>query len=242
MRNIVVTGASRGIGLAVTRKLIGGGDTVIAIARRGSGELTELSQAEGVDGRLHFVPFDLGDIAGIPDLVRDLRKRFQALNGLVNNAGIGTDGLLATMRNADIEQLVRVNVLSPMMLSKYVVRSMMTHGGGRIVNISSIIAFTGYNALSVYGATKAASIGFTRSLAREVGKLGVTVNAVAPGFIDTALTEGLGDEERQRVVRRSALGRLPDVEDVANTVEFLLSEKARNITGTVVTVDAGSTA
>lgn len=242
MRNIVITGASRGIGLAVARKLVSGGDNVIAIARSESAELKELAGEAGTKGGLHFVPFDLGDIAGIPDLVRDLRKRFEALHGLVNNVGIGTNGLLSAMQNVDIEELVRINVLSPMMLTKYVVRSMMLHGSGRIVNISSVIAFTGYNGLSVYGATKAASIGFTRSLAREVGRLGITVNAVAPGFMDTALTKDLASDDRERVVRRSALGRLPDVEDVAETVEFLLSEKARNITGTVVTVDAGSTA
>jgi 3-oxoacyl-[acyl-carrier protein] reductase len=105
-----------------------------------------------------------------------------------------------------------------------------------------VIAFTGYSGLSVYGATKSASIGFTRSLARELGRLGVNVNAVAPGFMDTALTKELGPEQREKVAQRSALGRLPDVDDVADAVEFLLSEKARNITGTVLTVDAGSTA
>lgn len=244
MRNVVVTGASRGIGLAITRKLVAGGDRVIAIARKPSDELEKLAK-EGEtpsNGSVRFVPFDLGDIDKIPDLVRGLRQEFQALHGLVNNAGIGTEGLLTTMPNSQIEELIRVNVLSPVMLTKYVARSMMINGGGRIVNISSVIAFTGYNALSVYGATKSASIGFTRSLARELGRLGINVNAVAPGFIDTALTEGLGAEGRTKVARRAALGRLPDVEDVANAVEFLLSEKARNITGTVVTVDAGSTA
>ena len=107
---------------------------------------------------------------------------------------------------------------------------------------SSIIASTGYNGLSVYGATKAAATGFTRSLAREVGKLGITVNAIAPGFIDTELTQTLSDDQRKRIAGRSALNRLAEVGDVADTVEFLLSDKARNITGTVITVDAGATA
>jgi 3-oxoacyl-[acyl-carrier protein] reductase len=119
---------------------------------------------------------------------------------------------------------------------------MLSEGGGRIVNIASIIGSTGYSGLSVYGATKASMIGFTRSLAREVGKMGVNVNAVAPGFIDTEMTQGIGDDERQQVVRRSALRRLAEVDDVANAVEFLLGDKAKNITGTVLTVDAGSTA
>src|SRR6185295_8162332 len=144
--------------------------------------------------------------------------------------------------NSQIEQLVRVNTLSPIVLTKYAVRAMMADGGGRIVNIASIIGFTGYSGLSVYGATKASIIGFTRSLAREVGRMGVNVNAVAPGFVDTEMTQGLDDAHRQQIARRSALRRLPDVEDVANAVEFLLGDKAKSITGTVVTVDAGNTA
>jgi 3-oxoacyl-[acyl-carrier protein] reductase len=119
---------------------------------------------------------------------------------------------------------------------------MMAAGEGRIVNISSIIAETGYNGLSVYGATKAAANGFTRSLAREVGKVGITVNAVAPGFIATELTQSMDDAQRQRIAGRSALRRLPDADDVAAMVEYLLGEGGRNVTGTVLTVDAGNTA
>jgi 3-oxoacyl-[acyl-carrier protein] reductase len=146
------------------------------------------------------------------------------------------------MPTAQIEQLVRVNTLSPIVLTKSVVRTMMADGGGRIVNMASIIASTGYSGLSVYGATKASIIGFSRSLAREVGRVGVTVNSIAPGFVDTEMTRSLKDEQRQKIERRSALKRLADVDDVANAVEFLLSDKAKNITGTVLTVDAGNTA
>jgi 3-oxoacyl-[acyl-carrier protein] reductase len=119
---------------------------------------------------------------------------------------------------------------------------MMSERCGRVVNVASIIGFTGYSGLSVYGATKASMIGFTRSLAREVGQLGVTVNAVAPGFVATDMTQSLDDEQRAQVARRSALRRLPEVDDVASTVAFLLGDGAKNITGTVMTVDAGSTA
>ena len=150
--------------------------------------------------------------------------------------------MLSNMRNDDIARLIRINTLSPMVVTKAAVRSMMSDGGGRIVNIASIVAFTGYSGLSVYSASKASLIGFTRSLAREVGKLGITVNAVAPGFVDTEMTRGMKEEQREQIVRRSALKRLVDVEDVANAVEFLLSDGAKNITGTVVTVDAGNTA
>ena len=129
-----------------------------------------------------------------------------------------------------------------MVLTKYIVRQMMADGGGRIVNMSSIIGSTGYNGLSVYGATKAAALGFTRSLAREVGRLGITVNAIAPGFIDTELTKGLAGEGRDKIAGRSALRRLPEVDDVARMVEYLLGDGGRNITGAVQTIDAGNTA
>jgi 3-oxoacyl-[acyl-carrier protein] reductase len=129
-----------------------------------------------------------------------------------------------------------------MILTKYVVRHMMAAGEGRIINISSIIASTGYNGLSVYGATKAAATGFTRSLAREVGKLGITVNAIAPGFIATELTQSMNDEQQKRIASRSALKRLPEPDDVAAMVEYLLGEGGRNVTGSVLTIDAGNTA
>jgi 3-oxoacyl-[acyl-carrier protein] reductase len=164
------------------------------------------------------------------------------LFGLVNNAGIGTAGVLALMREEEIETLIRLNTLAPVVLTKYVVRSMMSERTGRIVNVSSIVGATGYHALSVYAATKASLLGFTRSLAREVGQLGITVNAVAPGFVDTEMTRELGDRQREQIIRRSALRRLPEPADVAAAVDFLLSDKARNITGTTLTVDAGNTA
>jgi 3-oxoacyl-[acyl-carrier protein] reductase len=241
MRNVVVTGGSRGIGLAIARRLAASGYNVIAVARRENDDLRHAIRELGED-RLHFRPFDLSEINAIQSFVKSLRDEFGAIYGLVNNAGIGTEGLLATMHNSEIETLIRLNVLSPVILTKYVVRHMMADGAGRIVNISSIISSTGYNGLSVYGATKAAATGFTRSLAREVGRLGITVNAIAPGFIDTELTQSLSGDGRQRIIGRSALRRLPDADDVASMVEYLFGEGGRNITGTVLTVDAGNTA
>jgi 3-oxoacyl-[acyl-carrier protein] reductase len=244
MRNVIVTGGSRGLGLGIARKLAASGYAVIAVARKNSDQLIAAIEAakSSKTGALHFVTCDLGEIDKIPDLVRGLRKEHGPIYGLVNNAALGSDGVLATMHNSKIEALVRVNTVSPIVLTKYVVRAMMADGGGRIVNVSSIIGFTGYSGLSVYGATKASMLGFTRSLAREVGRLGVNVNAIAPGFMDTEMTKGLEGEQRQKVARRSALRRLPEVDDVANAVEFLLGEGGRSITGTVLTVDAGSTA
>jgi 3-oxoacyl-[acyl-carrier protein] reductase len=242
MGNVVVTGGSRGLGLAIVRRLAGAGYAAIAVARTQSAELGKAIADIGRAEAIRFVPFDLGDVEEVPRFVAGLRKTFGPLHGLVNNAALGTDGALSLMHNSKIEQLVRLNTLSPIILTKYVVRTMMADGGGRIVNVSSIVAATGYSGLSVYGATKAAMVGFTRSLAREVGRMGVTVNAVAPGFLDTDMTQGLEDETRAKIMRRSALRRLPTTEDVADAVEFLLGDKAKSITGTVLTVDAGSTA
>jgi 3-oxoacyl-[acyl-carrier protein] reductase len=243
-RSVLVTGGSRGLGLAICRKLAGSGYQVIAVARRKNKDLTAaLAQAgRESNGALHFVPFDLGEINEIPKLVRSLRKEFGPLFGLVNNAALGFEGALAMMHNAKIEEQVRVNTLSPIVLTKYVVRGMMSAGAGRIVNVASIIGATGYSGLAAYAATKTSMLGFTRSLAREVGRLGITVNAVSPGFLATDMTSIFSDEQRQQIVRRTALRRFPEVDDVADAVEFLLSDKARNITGTILTVDAGTTA
>ena len=239
MRNVIVTGGSRGLGLEITRKLADAGYCVIAIARSESAALRNAAAGPGV---VHFRACDLAELAAIPNLVAGIRKDFGPIFGLVNNAGIGIAGILATMPDSDIEALVRLNTASPLILSKYAVRSMMAQGSGRIVNIASIVGATGYSGLAAYSATKAALVGFTRSLAREVGKLGITVNAVAPGFIDTELTHSLTPGQRDQIKRRSALNRLAEAEDVAHAVEYLLSDKARNITGTVLTVDAGNTA
>jgi len=241
MRNVIVTGGSRGLGLAIVKKISLAGYAAIAVARKPSAELTAAAGG-ACEGAIRFVACDLADIDAIPRFVARLRKDIGPIYGLVNNAALGTDGALSLMHNSRIEQLVRLNTLSPILLTKYVVRAMMADGGGRIVNVASIVANTGYSGLSVYAATKASLIGFTRSLAREVGRMGVNVNAVAPGFLDTEMTRGLLDDERAKVARRSALRRLAAVGDVADAVEFLLGDKAGSITGTVLTVDAGASA
>lgn len=189
-----------------------------------------------------FIPFDLSEVHNIANFVKEICQAHGPIHGIVNNAAIGTPGILANMHQSRIEQLIRLNTMSPIVLTKHVVRHMMVDGGGRVVNIASIIGFTGYSGLSVYAATKASMIGFTRSLAREVGQLGINVNAVAPGFMETDMTEGLGDGHRHQIARRSALRRLPEVDDVAGAVEFLLGSASKSITGTILTVDAGATA
>jgi 3-oxoacyl-[acyl-carrier protein] reductase len=244
MRNVLVTGGSRGLGLGIARKLTASGYRVIAIARNENEECASLRAEIEASGHGAFVfrGFDLSETDRLPGLVSDLRRMHGTIYGLVNNAGISFDGSLALMPPSQIEQLLLVNAMSPILLTRSVLRTMMADGGGRIINMASITAFSGYSGLSVYSATKAALVGFTRSLAREVGRAGITVNAVAPGLVSTDLTHAMTDEQRQKIERRSALKRLTSVEDVANAVEFLLSDRAKSITGTVLTVDAGSTA
>ncbi len=244
MRNVLVTGGSRGLGLAIATQLARAGYRVIAVARKSTNELSAASQeaAKIGSGTIEFRALDLSDIAGIPPFVRTLRASVGPLYGLVNNAGLGTSGVLANMRDDTIESLIRLNTLAPIVLAKYVAKSMMLERAGRIVNIASIVATTGYSGLSVYSATKASLLGFTSSLARELGPLGITVNAISPGFIDTEMTQELNANHREKIARRSALHRMAEPVDVARSVEFLLGDGGRNITGTSIIVDAGNTA
>jgi 3-oxoacyl-[acyl-carrier protein] reductase len=244
MRSAIVTGGTRGLGLGIARTLAAAGYRVIAIARNQNDGFTKAVEevATANIGELRFVPCDLAELDSLPNLVKGIRKEYGSIYALVNNAGISFDGALTSMRTSQVDQLVRVNTVAPILLTRAVLSGMMADGGGRIVNIASITAFAGYSGLSVYSATKASLIGFTRALAREVGRMKITVNSVAPGFAETDMTGAMSVEERERIERRSALRRLIDVDDVAVAVEYLLSDKAKNITGTTITVDAGSIA
>jgi 3-oxoacyl-[acyl-carrier protein] reductase len=242
MDSVVVTGGSRGLGLGAVKTLAAQGYRVIAIARSPSEALLAAQADHAGPGEVHFLPCDLSDIDSLSELARRIKTEHGAPYALINNAGLGTAGVLANMRPSEIETLIRLNTTSPLVLTRFLVGGMMAKGRGRIVNMSSIIASTGYSGLSVYGATKASLVGFTKSLAREVGRAGVTVNAVAPGFIATELTSDMSEEDRARIAGRSALRRLAEVEDVAAAIAYLLSDAGKNITGTVLTVDAGNTA
>jgi 3-oxoacyl-[acyl-carrier protein] reductase len=239
MPNVVVTGASRGIGLSIATTLARSGYDVVAVARH---LRPALETAMAQHANLRFLPIDLVDFASLPGQVRQLRNQIGQIYGLVNNAGVGTAGILSTMPDEQIARVIQTNVIAPITLTKYVISSMMSARSGRVVNITSVVASAGYSGLSAYSASKAAMIGFTRSLAREIGSLGITVNAVAPGFVATEMTHDLSEKQRQQIERRSALQRMTTVDDVASAVAFLMSDKAAAITGTVMTVDAGNTA
>ena len=237
---VIVTGATKGLGLAISHSLIESGYFVVGISRTITEEFQSIITTNSENAA--FYPFDFYNVSEISDLVKQIIKNHGRPYGLVNNAALGHDGVLATMHENDISTLIKVNIEAPILMAKYVSRSMLLNQKGRIINVGSIIGSTGFNGLSVYGATKSALSGFTKSLSREVGKVGITVNTLAPGYMETAMTGGLQGKKLESIKRRSPLGRLANVKDAAGAVVFLLSDGAVSITGTTLTVDAGSTA
>ncbi len=235
---MLITGASRGLGLAIAARLLADPLTdyrVVGLSRTQSPDFAALGP------RASFVPGDLAEPGAIPGLISQITKDHGRLWGLVNNAGIGKPGLLATMQPADIALMIAVNLTAPLLISRQVARGMMSAREGRIVSISSIIARTGFSALTAYAASKAGLEGMTRSLARELGKRDITVNCVAPGFMATEMTQGYDEGQMASIRRRAPLG-LTGPADAAGAVAYLLGPEAARITGTVITVDGGSTA
>ena len=240
MKNVMITGAARGLGLAIAARLARDGYKVVGVGRKLSEEYQSLID-QSSDGQVSFERYDFSELAGIPSLLNSITKNVGPLFGLVNNAAIGLDGVLATMHASDISRVLRVNLEAPILLAKFACRSMLTQKEGRIINVSSIIATTGFNGLSVYGASKAGLSGFTKSLARELGRANITVNCVAPGFMVTDMTADLKGDKLESIRRRAPLG-LAEPKDAASAIAYLLSEDARRVTGSTITVDGGSTA
>ncbi len=240
MKRVLVTGGSRGLGLAVVRRLVASGWSVVAVARAESSELRQL--AGEVGRQLRFVAADLS----APDAVARLTVEAGLLDGfdaLVANAAIGLDGLLTLTSEPDLRRTVEVNLVAPMLLAREVLKGMLQRGrGGALVFVSSIAARTGFTGLAVYGATKGGLVAFSRSLAREYGPRGIRSNCVLPGFLATDMTASLPADQRERLVRRTPLGRLGDAADVTGAVSYLLSDEARHVTGTELVVDGGITA
>jgi len=239
-KNVIVTGATKGLGLSTVNHLVKEGYRVIGIARKNSKSLQNLIQKYG-STKIVFHQFDLQELKEIPSLIQQIISKHGPLYGLINNAAIGSDGLLATMHANDISNLLKINLEAPILMAKFSCRNMLLQGEGRIINISSIIADTGFNGLSVYGATKAGLVGFTKSLSRELGRSNITVNCLSPGFMKTDMTAILDSEKINSISRRAPLG-LPTTSDAAAAVVYLMSTEANKITGTTITVDGGSTA
>jgi len=235
----LVTGASRGIGQAIAHTLAKQGAKVIGTATTESGAqaITQRFADVGLAGR--GVVLNVADQASVDGLLKDIESREGAPSVLINNAGITRDNLLMRMKNDEWDEVINVNLGSIFRLSKAVVRSMMKARKGRIVTIASVVGVMGNAGQTNYAAAKAGIIGFSKSLAREVGSRGITVNVVAPGFIATDMTAQLGDEQRERLVQQVPVGRLGNVDDIAQAVLFLASTNAGYITGETLHVNGG---
>ena len=237
---ILVTGSTRGLGLAIVKNLLSSEYRVIATGRKITEEITILQKSFG--SSLYFESFDLSNTDDIKTFISLVVKKYGRLYGLINNAALGFDGVLATMHDSQISELLKVNVEASILLAKYACRGMLINQSGRIINISSIIANTGFNGLSVYAASKSALNGFSKSLSRELGKANVTVNCIAPGYMATEMTSDLQGEKLASIIRRSPMKKLATPNDVAHAVSYLLSDGASLVTGSTITIDAGSTA
>ncbi|MGS1119275.1 3-oxoacyl-ACP reductase FabG [Rhodanobacter sp. UC4436_H3] len=233
----LVTGASRGIGAAIADELAAMGAIVIgtATSEGGAAAIGERMAAHGGHGRV----LDVTDGAAIEALVDAIAKEFGPVSILVNNAGITRDQLLMRMKEEDWQAIIDTNLTSVYRTSKAVMRGMMKAKKGRIISIASVIGLTGNPGQANYAAAKAGIIAFSKSLAREIGTRGITVNVVAPGFIDTDMTRALPEETRHGLLGQIALGRLGDAGDIAKAVGFLASPAASYITGETLHVNGG---
>lgn len=235
----IVTGASRGIGKAIALRLAKDGFTVVgtATSENGASNITMYFEEAGLDGVGRVL--DVSDAASIEGFIAGVTDEFSVPAVLVNNAGITRDNLLMRMKDEEWDDIIRTNLSSVFRLCKCCMRGMMKARQGRIVNITSVVGATGNAGQTNYAAAKAGIIGFTKSLAKEVGSRGITVNSVAPGFIDTDMTRTLPEELRKGLLNNIPLGRLGHVDEIAGAVSFLCSEDAGYITGETLHVNGG---
>jgi len=240
-RHVIISGGARGLGLGFVKALLEAGYSVSTFSRRKTNDVAEL--LAGHPDAFGFWMADVTDSDKLTATVREAQDRFGPVYGVVNNAAISVDGVLATLPEVEVSRMLAVNLEGAIRLTRLCVRSMLRGtGGGRIVNISSIVGQRGYNGLAVYSATKAGLDGFTRSLARELGRRGIAVNSIAPGYMRTEMSMGLSEEQLGQIVRRTPMSRLAVLEDIIPLLLFLLSDDAAFITGQTIIVDGGISA
>ena len=234
----LITGAGRGIGKTIAVKLAESGSD-IAIADMNPVSEDVLREIEKNGTKCLAYQLDVTDVEAVDSVVKKIIDETGGIHILVNNAGITQDNLFMRMKPEQWSQVIDVNLNGVFHVTKAVIRTMVKQHSGRIINISSVVGFSGNPGQVNYSSTKSGLIGFTKSLSREVGTRGITVNAVAPGFINTAMTQALNESQQQAILNQIPLGRMGEAEDIANAVAFLASEEASYITGTVLHVNGG---
>ena len=234
----LITGAGRGIGKTIAVKLAESG-LDIAIADMNPVSDDVLREIEEYGTKCLAFQLDVTDVESVDSVVKKIIDENGGIHILVNNAGITQDNLFMRMKPEQWSQVIDVNLNGVFHVTKAVIRTMVKQHSGRIINISSVVGFSGNPGQVNYSSTKSGLIGFTKSLSREVGTRGITVNAVAPGFINTAMTQALNESQQQAILSQIPLGRMGEAEDIANAVAFLASEEASYITGTVLHVNGG---
>jgi 3-oxoacyl-[acyl-carrier protein] reductase len=238
-RSVLITGGSRGLGACLVNSFLELGDSVATCSRSPS-QATDAWGSEWPE-RFYYEPVDLTNTDAREAFVANVLARFGHIDVLVNNAGVARDRVLPLMRAQEIAEMIDLNLIATIQVTRLVSGQMLRRRSGRIVNISSVGGLAGYRGLSVYSATKAALDGLTRALARELGSRGITVNSVAPGYLQTEMSYGLDEAQLSQITRRTPAGRLGEPHDVAAAVRFFASAEAGFVTGQVLVVDGGLT-
>lgn len=240
-QTILVSGGSRGLGQGLVADLLAAGHRVATFSRKPSPFIEECQAQDPAGQRFYWQAVDGLNFDQVRLFVRDVDERFAGVDALINNAGIGIDGILTTMQDAEIHQVLSLNLESAIQLSRACLKIMLRQRRGNIVSITSVNGLRGFSGVSVYSATKAGLDGLTRSLAREVGAMGIRVNAIASGYFESEMTSSLNERQKAWIVRQTALRRLGHVEDLVGVVRFLISPAAQFITGQTLVVDGGLT-
>ena len=237
---IIISGGSRGLGAALVEKLLGIG-YIVATFSRSQTAFTDKCSAQYTEKQFYWKSVDAKNSSDIRNFVKKTAEKYGHINGLINNAGIHIEGILTTHSDVEIDNLLNINLKGAISLTQACLKYMLVQNQGNIIMISSVIGTRGFKGLTVYGASKAALDGFTKGLAREYGRYNIRVNAIAPGYLETDMTNSLNKAKINQIIRRTPLKRLGKVEDITGIVNFLLSKDATFITGQTIIADGGLT-